>query len=89
MTDITAHPTTQDRASCCDALDAKSQRSGGGSVDQRATTAVVNSALGLALEQRGAGGLIRTDHGPQLRLGSFSLGTSTNSGLIQSIGSVG
>jgi hypothetical protein len=49
---------------------------------------MVNSALGMALEHRGTGGLIHTDHGPQFTSWTFSQNVR-NSGLIQSIGSVG
>ncbi len=65
MTDITEHPTTEGKVYCCAVLDAWSRRIVGWSVDRRATSAMVNAALGMAVEQRGQGALIHTDHGPQ------------------------
>ncbi len=69
-------------------LDAWSRRIVGWSIDKRATTAMVNTALGMAIEHRGDGGLIHTDHGPQFTSWTFSQKVRS-SGLVQSIGSVG
>ena len=88
MTDITEHPTSEGRVFCCAVLDAWSRRIVGWSVDSRATTAMVNTALGMAIENRGKGGLIHTDHGSQFTSWTFSQYVR-KSGLIQSIGSVG
>ncbi|MGI8792726.1 MAG: IS3 family transposase [Acidimicrobiales bacterium] len=88
MTDITEHPTTEGKVYCCAVLDAWSRRIVGWSVDKRATTAMVNSALGMAIEHRGDGRLIHTDHGPQFTSWTFSQKVRS-SGLVQSIGSVG
>lgn len=49
---------------------------------------MVNSALGMAIEHRGAGRLIHTDHRPQFTSWTFSQNVRP-SGLVQSIGSVG
>ena len=43
---------------------------------------MVNSSLGIAIEQRGAGGLIHTDHGPQFTSWTFSQKVRS-SGLVQ------
>ncbi len=88
MTDITEHPTTEGKVYCCAVLDAWSRRIVGWSIDKRATTAMVNTALGMAIEHRGDGGLIHTDHGPQFTSWTFSQKVRS-SGLVQSIGSVG
>lgn len=88
MTDITEHPTTEGRVYCCAVLDAWSRRIVGWSVDKRATTAMVNTALAMAIEHRGACALIHTDHGPQFTSWAFSQKVRS-SGLVQSIGSVG
>ena len=88
MTDITEHPTTEGKVYCCAVLDAWSRRIVGWSVDRRATSAMVNAALGMAVEQRGHGALIHTDHGPQFTSWTFSQNVRA-SGLVQSIGSVG
>lgn len=88
MTDITEHPTAEGRVFCCAVLDAWSRRIVGWSVDRRATSAMVNTALGMAVEQRGHGALIHTDHGPQFTSWTFSQNVRA-SGLVQSIGTVG
>ena len=49
---------------------------------------MVNAALGMAVEQRGQGALIHTDHGPQFTSWTFSQNVRA-SGLVQSIGTVG
>jgi putative transposase len=69
-------------------LDAWSRQIVGWSVDRRARSAMVNAALGMAVEQRGQDALIHTDHGPQFTSWTFSQNVR-GSGLIQSIGSVG
>lgn len=88
MTDITEHPTREGRVFCCAVLDAWSRRIVGWSIDRRATTAMVNSALGMAIENRGSGSLIHTDHGPQFTSWTFSQKVRSE-GLVQSIGTVG
>lgn len=88
MTDITEHLTTEGHVFCCAVLDAWSPRIVGWSVDQRPTTAIVNTAPGMAIDRRGRGALIQTDHGPQFTSWTFSH-TVTASGLVQSIGTVG
>ena len=88
MTDITEHPTAEGRVFCCAVLDAWSRRIVGWSVDQRPTTAMVNTALGMAIDRRGRGALIHTDHGPQFTSWTFSQKVKA-SGLVRSIGTVG
>lgn len=88
MTDIAEHPTTEGKVYCCAVLDAWSRRIVGWSIDKRATTAMVNSALAMALDHRGAGDLIHMDHGPQFTSWTFSHKVRS-SNLVQSIGSVG
>jgi|GEM_PF-65206 Transposase and inactivated derivatives len=52
MTDITEHPTREGKVYCCAVLDAWSRRVVGWSIDRRPTAAMVNAALGMAVEQR-------------------------------------
>ncbi len=67
MTDIKEHPTRERKLYCCVVLDAWSRRVVGWSLDRRPTAAMVNSALGMAIEARlpRAGTLIHSDHGSQ------------------------
>lgn len=90
MTDITEHPTREGKLYCCVVLDAFSRRVVGWSLDRRATTAMVNTALGMAIRNRAttAGTLIHTDHGPQYTSWTFSQRVRS-AGLVQSIGTVG
>ena len=90
MTDITEHPTQEGKLYCCVVLDAFSRRVVGWSVDRRATTAMVNTALGMAIANRATttATLIHTDHGPQYTSWTFSQRVRS-AGLVQSIGSVG
>jgi transposase InsO family protein len=48
MTDIIKHLTREGRVSCCVVLDARSRKLVDWSIDQRPTTAMVNSVLGMA-----------------------------------------
>ena len=90
MTDITEHPTREGKLYCCAVLDAFSRRIVGWSIDRRATTAMVNTALAMAIEHRRPTRetLIHTDHGPQYTSWTFSQKVRS-SGLVQSIGTVG
>ena len=49
VTDITEHLTREGRVFCCVVLDAWSRKVVGWSIDRRPTTAMVNSALGMAV----------------------------------------
>jgi putative transposase len=68
-TDITEHPTREGKLYCCVVLDAWSRRVVGWSLDRRATAAMVNAALGMAIDARkpSRGTLVHSDHGSQLR----------------------
>lgn len=52
MTDVTGHPTREGKVYCCVVLYAWSRRVVGRSLDRRPTAAMVNSALGMAIEAR-------------------------------------
>lgn len=90
MTDITEHPTREGLLYCCVVLDAWSRKVVGWSIDKRATTAMVNTAIAMAINQRrpNSGVLIHTDHGPQYTSWAFSQKVR-RSGLVQSLGTVG
>jgi putative transposase len=90
MTDITEHPTREGKLYCCVVLDAWSRRVVGWSLDRRPTAAMVNSALGMAVEARlpSAGTLIHSDHGSQYTSWTFSQRVRSG-GLAHSLGSVG
>jgi transposase InsO family protein len=68
MTDITEHPTREGKVyCCCCVLDASRRRVVGWSLDRRPTTAMVNSALAMAVESRlpPNGATVHSDHGSQ------------------------
>ena len=90
MTDITEHPTREGKLYCCVVLDAWSRRVVGWSLDRRPTAAMVNSALGMAVEGRQprAGTLIHSDHGSQFTAWTFSQRVRA-ADLAHSLGSVG
>jgi putative transposase len=50
MTDVSEHPTGEGKLYCCVVLDAWSRRVVGWSLDRRATAAMVNAALGMAID---------------------------------------
>ena len=74
MNDITEHLTRQGRVLCCVVLDAWSRKLVGWSIDQRPATAMVNSALGMAVAAgRPASGMtLHPDHAPQYTAWAFS-----------------
>jgi hypothetical protein len=90
MTDITEHPTREGKLYCRVVLDAWSRRAVGWSLDRRPTAAMVNSALGMAVEGRRprAGTLIHSDHGSQFTSWTFSQRLRA-ADLAHSLGSVG
>ena len=90
MTDITEHVTREGRVFCCVVLDAWSRKVVGWSIDQRPTTAMVNSALGMAVAARrpAAGTTLHSDHGPQYTAWAFSQKIRAE-GLVHSLGTVG
>jgi putative transposase len=90
MTDITEHPTREGKLYCCVVLDAWSRRVVGWSLDRQPTAAMVNSALGMAVEARlpRKGTLIHSDHGSQYTSWTFSQRVRST-GLAHSLGSIG
>jgi len=90
MTDITEHPTREGRVFCCVVLDAWSRKIVGWSIDRRPTTAMVNSALGMAIAARRppAGTTLHSDHGSQYTAWAFSQRVRAE-GLVHSLGTVG
>lgn len=90
MTDITEHLTRDRRVLCCVVLDAWSRKVVGWSIDQRPTTAIVNSALGMAVGARRPkeGTTLHSDHGPQYTAWAFSQKIRAE-GLVHSLGTVG
>ena len=75
MTDITEHPTREGKLYCCAVIDAWSRKVVGWSVDRRPTAAMVNAAIGMAIESRRpeVGTLIHSDHGSQFTSWTFSV----------------
>jgi len=90
MTDITEHPTREGKLYCCVVLDAWSRKVVGWSIDRRPTAAMVNAALGMAIEQRRPhrGALIHSDHGSQFTSWTFSQRVRS-AGLAHSLGTIG
>lgn len=90
MTDVTEHPTREGKLYCCVVLDAWSRRVVGWSLDRRPTAAMVNSALGMAIDARrpARGTLVHSDHGSQYTSWTFSQRVRA-AGLAQSLGTVG
>ena len=90
MTDITEHPTREGKVYCCVVLDAWSRKVVGWSIDRRPTAAMVNAALGMAIDGRGpaAGTTVHSDHGSQYTSWVFSQRVRS-AGLAHSLGTVG
>jgi putative transposase len=90
MTDITEHPTKEGKLYCCCVLDAFSRKVVGWSIDRRPTAAMVNAALGMAIEARrpAGGSILHSDHGSQFTSWTFSQ-RIRQAGLAHSIGTVG
>jgi putative transposase len=90
MTDITEHPTKEGKVYCCCVLDAWSRKVVGWSIDRRLTAAMVNAALGMAIDARrpAEGALVHSDHGTQFTSWTFSQ-RIRSAKLVQSIGTVG
>lgn len=74
MSDITEHPTREGRVFRRVALDARSRRIVGWSIDARPTAAMLNSALAMAIAVRKPerGTIAHADHGPQHTSWAFS-----------------
>jgi putative transposase len=90
MTDLTEHPTREGKLYCCVVLDAWSRKVVGWSIDRRPTAAMVNAALGMAIDQRQPcrGALIHSDHGSQYTSWTFSQRVRA-AGLAHSLGTIG
>jgi hypothetical protein len=70
VTDVTEHPTIEGKVYCAVVLDVWSRRVIGWSIDGRPTTALVTSALGMAIDQRrpNRSTIIHSDQGTQTGL---------------------
>ena len=90
MTDITEHPTREGKLYSCAVLDAWSRKAVGWSIDRRATSAMVTSALAMAIASRrpAPGAVVHSDHGTQYTSWTFSQRLRKEN-LNQSLGSVG
>ncbi len=90
VTDVTEHPTREGKVYCAVVLDAWSRRAIGWSIDGRPTTALVTSALGMAIDQRrpNRSTIIHSDQGTQFTSWAFTR-RALDSGLLTSMGSVG
>ena len=90
MTDLTEHPTREGKLYCCVVLDAWSRKVVGWSIDRRPTTAMVNAALGMAIDARQPcrGALIHSDHGSQYTSWTFSQRVRA-AALSHSLGTIG
>lgn len=90
LTDITEHPTREGRVYCAVVLDVFSRRVVGWSIDNTATSSLVTSALGMAIENRQPhpGTVIHSDQGTQFASWTFTQ-RAHQSGLVPSMGTVG
>ncbi len=85
----TEHPTREGKVYCAVVLDAFSRRVVGWSIDSSQTASLVVNALGMAIENRQAEGVvIHSDHGTQYTSWAFTR-RALDSGLVQSMGSIG
>lgn len=89
LTDITEHRTREGKVYCAVVLDAFSRRVVGWSIDSSQTSNLVVNALGMAIENRQADGVvIHSDHGTQYTSWAFTR-RALDSGLVPSMGSIG
>lgn len=89
LTDITEHRTREGKVYCAVVLDAFSRRVVGWSIDSSQTSNLVVNALGTAIENRQAEGVvIHSDHGTQFTSWAFTC-RALDSGLVPSMGSIG
>jgi len=91
VTDITEHPSREDKVYCAVVLDAFCRRVVGWSIDGNPTAALVTNTLGIAIEQGrppDRATVIHGDQGTQFTSSTFTQ-RSVDSGLLPSMGSVG
>ncbi len=89
LTDITEHPTREGKVYCAVVQDAFSRRVVAWSIDSSQTANLVVNALGMAIENREAEGVvIHSDHGTQFTSWAFTR-RALDSGLVPSMGSIG
>lgn len=89
LTDITEHPTIEGKIYCAVVLDAFSRRVVGWAIDSTQDANLVVNALGMAIENRSAEGVvIHSDHGTQFTSWAFTQ-RAIDSGLVPSMGSIG
>ncbi len=90
VTDITEHRTRERKVYCAVMLEAWSRRVVGWSLNSTPSTALLTSALGMAIEQRRPKGdtIIHSDQGTQFTSWAFTR-RAIDSGLLASMGSVG
>lgn len=89
LTDITEHRTREGKVYCAVVLDAFSRRVVGWSIDSSQTASLVVNALGMAIENRQAEGVvIHSDHGTQYTSWAYTR-RALDSGLVPSMGSIG
>ncbi len=89
LTDITEHRTREGKVYCAVVLDAFSRRVVGWAIDSSQTANLVVNALGMAIENRQAEGVvIHSDHGTQYTSWAFTR-RAVDSGLVPSMGSIG
>lgn len=89
LTDITEHRTFEGKVYCAVVLDAYSRRVVGWSIDSSQTANLVVNALGMAIENRKAEGVvIHSDHGTQYTSWAFTQ-RAVDSGLVPSMGTIG
>jgi len=87
VTDVTEHPTREGKVYCAVVLDVFSRRVVGWSIDQSATSALVTSALGMAIGNRqpDPATVIHSDQGTPFTSWAFT-DRARQSGLVPSIG---
>ena len=89
VTDITEHRTREGKVYCAVVLDVFSRRVVGWSIDSSPTSALVTSALGMAIDNRRPDRtVIHSDQGTQFTSWAFTH-RARQSGLVPSMGSVG
>ncbi len=90
VTDITEHPTREGKVYCAVVLDVFSRRVVGWSIDNSATSGLVTSALGMAINNRqpDPGTVIHSDQGVQFTSWAFTQ-RAHDSRLVPSMGTVG